>query len=74
MIASVLLAVALTHPVPVQSASSQLGVSLRIIDPCDPAVADAPACTPAVYDRWLLGHSKREVVTEDGERILQIEF
>lgn len=75
MIASVLLVVALVQPVPVQSASAQLGVSLRIVARCDPAIADAPACASAEYDEWLQKHSKREMITtENGERILQIVF
>lgn len=75
MIASVLLAAVLTQPVLVQPASAKLGVSLRIVEPCDTAVAASPECTPADYDQWLQKHSKREMLTtENGERILQIVF
>lgn len=75
MIASMLLAVALAAPAPVQSASAQLGVSLRIVERCDPAVAEAAECTPADYDRWLRAHpSSRKAVVENDQRILQIEF
>lgn len=63
MIASLMLAAALAHAPVTPPATATIGVSLRIVDACDPA-ARSRACAPAEREQWLRQHARRRLLVD----------
>lgn len=68
MIASLLLAAAMAQSPGPGTANATMGVSLRIVEACEPGSSTA-ACTADAYERWLLRHvSKRRLIAAEPQQ------